>query len=438
VNTSTLPVPDPVPAPGPDSAPNPIPGHAEPVSATERIATLDVLRGLAILGILVMNIQVFAMPMAAYSNPLAYGSLEGLNRLVWDLSYLFANLKFVSLFSMLFGAGIVLMLDRAEAKGELRPGWLHVRRMMWLLLFGLIHAYLLWAGDILVPYATVALLIFPLRKARPAVLIACSVVLVTLGSLINILGGWSMAFWPDDAIREFLQEWRPDAKTLDGELSAYRGNWLQQMPYRAEFSFFMQVPGFFFFTLWRCGGLMLLGMALVKTGFLRGTASARSYWTVLLGGGALGMALTAVGIQQNFAHQWDMGYSFFFGTQWVYWGSLFVALAYAAGIALLVRSRALPSIAGALGAVGRMAFSNYILQTVVCTAVFYGHGLGLFGYVDRVGQMGVVLAVWALNITVSLWWLSRHRYGPLEWLWRRLTYGSAAIAGPGKVPSEAV
>lgn len=425
--------------PLPDSPPVPeaCRGHAEPVSATERIVTLDVLRGFAILGILAMNIQFFAMPQAAYSNPTAYGSLAGANGLVWLCSYLFANLKFVSLLSMLFGAGIVLMLERAEAKGERWPSWLHIRRMLWLLLFGLIHAYVLWAGDILVPYATVALLLFPLRKAPPAVLIALSVVLVTVGSLINFLVGWSIPFWPEDATKGFLQQWQPDAATLEDELAAFRGNWFRQMPYRAEFSFFMQVPGFFFFTLWRSGGLMLLGMALVKTGFLRGAASARTYRLVLLSGGVLGLALCGMGVQQNFAHQWDLRYSFFFGTQWNYWGSLFLALAYAAGIALLVRSHALAAIAKALAAVGRMAFSNYILQTVVCTLVFHGHGLGLFGYVDRVGQTGVVLAVWAVNITLSQWWLSRYRYGPLEWLWRRLTYGGAALSGGRGVPAEA-
>lgn len=139
---------------------------AAPVTAGERIVSLDVLRGFAILGILIMNIQSFSMISAAYLNPTAYGDLTGLNRVVWTLSHLFADLKFISIFSMLFGAGIVLFARRLEAKG-LRAGPVHYRRAIWLLLIGLAHGFLLWYGDILAIYGLVGLIVYLMWRRSP-------------------------------------------------------------------------------------------------------------------------------------------------------------------------------------------------------------------------------------------------------------------------------
>ena len=144
--------------------------HAGPVVQTARIDSIDVLRGFALLGILLMNVQSFAMPQAAYFNPTAYGDLEGANLDVWVAVRMLADQKFMTIFSMLFGAGIVLMAGRAEARGDGRR--VHYRRMGWLLVIGLLHAHLLWAGDILFLYAVCGMLVYPLRHQPPGRLIA--------------------------------------------------------------------------------------------------------------------------------------------------------------------------------------------------------------------------------------------------------------------------
>ena len=137
-----------------------------PVAPEERIISLDVLRGFAVLGILIMNIQSFSMIMSAYVNPTAYGDLSGLNRLVWTLSHIVADHKFMTIFSILYGAGIVLLTRRAEERGE-NPGGLHYRRTIWLIIFGLIHAYVFWYGDILFKYGVCALFAFFFRNLQP-------------------------------------------------------------------------------------------------------------------------------------------------------------------------------------------------------------------------------------------------------------------------------
>ena len=154
-----------------------------PVEASERIASLDVLRGLAVLGIMIMNIQAFAMPMAAYSNPTAYGDLSGINFFIWLVSYLFVDQKFLSMFSLLFGAGICLFADRVEARSG-RSAGLHYRRMFWLLLFGLVHAYFLWSGDVLVTYALCGLVIFFLRNRSPRTLVIIGLAVFSVASVI--------------------------------------------------------------------------------------------------------------------------------------------------------------------------------------------------------------------------------------------------------------
>src|SRR5438876_8709067 len=159
-----------------------------PVAETERIVPMDVLRGFALLGILVMNIQSFAMVEVAYDNPTAYGDLKGANFLVWLLSHLLADQKFISIFSMLFGAGIVLMWQKAESSGA-RPARLHYRRVGWLILFGLLHAYLLWHGDILYAFGMCGLFVYLFRRKSPRTLVSSSLVLDTVGSLIVIRFG---------------------------------------------------------------------------------------------------------------------------------------------------------------------------------------------------------------------------------------------------------
>lgn len=392
-----------------------------PVAPRERIPALDILRGFALLGILIMNVQFFAMPDAAYFNPTAYGDLTGLNRWVWIFGHIVADQKFMTLFSMLFGAGILLVSQRA-ADREQRPAGLHYRRIFWLFVIGMLHAYLLWAGDILVAYALCGVVVYLLRNREAKTLLILGVLSLAVGSLMSIMGGLSMPFWPPEAVQQNMQRWSPSAATIQTQLTAYRGGWLDQMGERVPATIAMQTFGFFFWASWRAGGLMLIGMALYKWGVLTAERSDRFYVWLTTAGLAVGLPLVIWGIVRHFQAGWTMEYSMFFGSQFNYWGSLFVSLGWMGTVMLITRSGVLPALRERLAAVGRTALSNYLLQTILCTVIFYGHGLGLYGHVERWGQILIVLGIWGLQLVISPWWLSRYRFGPAEWLWRSLTY----------------
>ena len=405
---------------------------AKPVEAGGRIASLDVLRGFALLGILVMNIQLFAMPSAAYQNPTAWGDLTGINLGVWTFAHVFFSQKFLTLFSMLFGAGVCLFADRLEARGG-RPAKWHYRRMGWLLAFGLAHAYLLWAGDILVTYAICGCLVYLLRRRGPRTLVTVGGASLLATSLLLVLAGSALTVpeIPEEAISEIRRGWTPDASELDAEIAAYRGGWSEQQPVRAEEAFGIHLGLLPFFAIWFCGGLMLIGMALYKWGVLGAARDDHFYRRLASIGLLAGLPLVAFGTWWNFAGGWAWQRSMFFGTLFNSWGCIPVALGYLGLVMLAVRRGFLPGLQARLAAVGRMAFTNYLLQTVLCTTVFYGHGLGLFASAERYQQLLIVFAVWALQLWLSPIWMRRYSYGPLEWLWRTLTYGRLPRATPG-------
>ena len=393
---------------------------AAPVPQTERIDSIDVLRGFALLGILVMNIQAFAMPQTAYINPTAYGDLTGANRYVWIAGRMFADQKFMTIFSMLFGAGIVLMTGRAEARGDGRR--VHYRRMRWLLVIGLLHGYLLWWGDILFHYAVCGMLVYPLRRQSPGRLIAIGLALLVAASAFWGLMGLSFPYWPEEVRTEIEEEaWRPTPEKIDTELATYRGGWLDQLPHRSATALGMQTFLLIIWIVWRAGGLMLIGMALFKKEVFSARRSSGFYAALIAVAAVVGLPLQAYGISLSFADAWSFG-SLFVDTQLVYWASIAVGLGYVGAVMLACRTAALRRVTRPFAPVGQTALTNYLLQTVICTTIFYGHGLGLFGAVDRVGQVGVMAGVWAVQLIASPLWLRRFRFGPVEWLWRSLTY----------------
>lgn len=364
-----------------------------------------------------MNIQSFAMPLAAYVNPTAYGDLAGANLWIWIVSHVFFDQKFITIFSMLFGAGIVLMASRAGDDAA----QLHRHRMGWLIVFGLAHAYLLWYGDILFAYAVCGLLVFPLRDRGPRFLLVLAAALIVIGSLATVAFGLSMASVPPTEAA--FDSWNPSAETLAREIDAYRGGFVEQLRFRVPEALEFQTLYMILFGVWRVCGVMLLGMALFRLDVLTARRAARVFAALAAGGFAIGLPLVIEGVRQNFAHAWSPGYAMFFGTLWNYWGSVAMAIGWTGLLLLLLRLGWLSVAAGALAAVGRMAFTNYILQTIICTTIFYGHGLGWFGSVDRTGQILLVIAICALQLAISPIWLRHFAYGPLEWGWRRLTYG---------------
>lgn len=392
-----------------------------PIAPSERFLALDVLRGFAVLGILIMNIQSFSMIEAAYLNPTAYGDLTGLNRWVWILSHLFGDQKFMTIFSILFGAGIVLLTNKAESTGKSAAG-LHYRRTFWLLVIGMIHAYVFWYGDILVAYALCALLAFLFRKATPRKLVIVGLIVVAVSSLLYLFSGLSVPYWPPEAHQGTMVSWKPGSEIIAKELSALRGSWLEQLTHRVPSSLKFQTFIFLIWTGWRAGGLMLIGMAFYKWGILTAQRSKRFYIILMCIGFGIGLPIVSFGIIRNFAANWSLDFSMFLGWQYNYWGSLFVACGYISLIMLICKLMKPEKIIRPFAAVGRMALTNYLLQTIICTTVFYGHGFGLFGKIERTEQILIVVGIWIFQLIISPVWLRHFRFGPAEWMWRSLTY----------------
>lgn len=399
---------------------------AGPTDPGDRIVSLDALRGFALLGILVINVWYFSMPLVAGENPLAFGDFTGANYAAWLLGHVLFEGKFVTLFTVLFGAGIVLFTESKERQGQ-PVLTLHYRRTLLLLAIGLCHAYLLWYGDILVIYALCALLAVFARTWRPRTLVAVGLLLIAVPAALFVFFGTFASELPPEA----LETWQPTDEEIRAEIEAYRGGWVEQMDHRIPTAFAVHTALFAIWHFWRTTGLMLIGMALFKRGILSNERSDRFYRRLLVGGGLLGLGSILAGVWYRTLHDWAFVETVFFAPLFNYWGSLALAGGYIGGIMLWCRRRPTGIATGAFAAVGRTAFSNYLLQTVLATTIFYGHGLGLFASVSRVEQLGVVLLIWAIQVPLSVWWLRYFRFGPVEWLWRTLTYGERQPMGRG-------
>ncbi|QGA84262.1 DUF418 domain-containing protein [Halomicrobium sp. LC1Hm] len=387
---------------------------ATPTPPSDRIVSLDAIRGLAVLGILLINVWVFAMPESVLLNPQTYGDLTGANYWAWLAAHVFAKSKFITLFSALFGAGILLFTDSKRRDGEAAMG-LYYRRIGWLLLAGLGHAYLLWYGDVLVAYAFCGLLLVSFRNREPAVLARLGVLFLLAPFATELFA--AIAQGPS----VIAQQWQPPAATLQQEVATYRSGWLAQMDHRVPTAFRRQTSGFVGATLWRAGGSMFLGMALYRWGVLTGERSTQFYRR-LVAVGVVGLLVVLAGVWYIEANDWSADAAMYW-RQFNHWGSLLVAGGYVGAVTLYTRWRPTGIVTRTLAAVGRTAFTNYLFQTVLATSIFYGHGLGLFGRLDRVELLGVVVVIWAVQIALSVVWLRFFRFGPVEWCWRTLTYG---------------
>jgi len=392
-----------------------------PIQTKERIQALDFLRGFALLGILIMNIQLMAMPMAAYLNPTAFGDFNGINKAVWIFGHLFADEKFMTIFSILFGAGIVLMTQRAvERTGK--SAALHYRRTFWLLVIGLIHAHLIWSGDILVPYAVGAIFVYFFRNLKPIPLIVVGILIVAVHTLLYVFMGTTMEFWPPESLEMAKQSWIPSAEHMQHQIEALTGTLGEQIAFNSAEATFLETFVLLMILFWRASGLMLVGMAFYKLGILTAKRSGAFYTRGLLIGCTLGLMISGYGMKTNFDANFSFEYSMYLGSQWNYWGSLFMSFGYICGIMLIAKSNILPWLRDRLAAVGQMALTNYIMQSVLGVLIFWGVGLGLCGKFERWEQFLVVIGVWVLQVLWSRPWLNKYRFGPLEWLWRSLTY----------------
>jgi uncharacterized protein len=426
--------------------PKPLPGqNAGPVTAAERLVSLDTLRGVAVMGILVMNVYAFAMPLAAYYNPLIMGGTDALNMGTWFFTHLLFDQKFMTIFSMLYGAGVVMMMNRAEAR-DVPFTSVFYRRSAWLIVFGLLHGYFIWFGDILFHYALMGMIVFLFRKASPRMLITIACIMLPVTLLINFGSSFYMeelqadvaaieqmqsdGATPDEEQQQKLEAWlevravfAPTAEDIAAEVTAYKGTYVDALAQRAPFVAFMQLNLTLVFVVWRVGGLMLLGMALMKLGVLSGQRSMRFYRKMTVIGYGVGLPLAILSAVILDAHQFDPLYVARYGGIPNYFGSILVAFGHIGAVLLVVKSGAFQAAVHRVAAVGRMALSNYLAHSLVMTSLFYGYGLGLYAEVPRIWQQGFVAALIGLQLALSPWWLKHFRFGPAEWLWRSLTYG---------------
>lgn len=399
--------------------------------AGERLVTLDALRGFAVMGILAMNIVAFAMPEMAYVSPRAYGGETPSDIAAWALGFLLFDGKMRGLFSILFGASMLLIIDRAEASGQ-NPGSVHYRRMAWLAVFGLCHYFFIWWGDILFLYAAVGCIAFRFRAWEPRRLIKWALGFFTFGVVLtSLFFGAQLAIAsaaddPASPMAEAGREVRAEYAKIDGEvteeLALYRGPYLPILDSRLDSAInpFIGV----LMTMLETLPLMMLGMALFRNGFLTGAWAAADYrrtaWRWLPPGVVLTLLVGWL--------QWRSGFDYLVGVNafmaWAGPGRLMMTIAYAALLVLLIQRASASAGIARVAAAGRAAFSNYLGTSIVMTTIFYGYGVGLFGDVGRWTLYLFCIGMWAVMLLWSKPWLERFRYGPLEWLWRSLARGT--------------
>ena len=394
--------------------------NLQSISSTNRIHSLDLLRGFAVLGILIMNITSFSQVNIAYMNPMIGAGLEGYNQYFHAFNYIFADTRFMSIFSILFGAGVVLFTNNAEAKGK-KVGALHYKRMFWLLLFGLLHAYFIWEGDILVAYAICGCLIYLLRKKTIRALSIISIILFIVPLTFNLMTYYGMTA---EELESTFAFFHPSSEEITTEVQIMQGSFLEQMPIRLENAIEFQTLVFMIETFWRTTSLMLLGMILYRKGILSSNKSISYYSKMILVGFGIGIIISLIGLNQSYDSGWSGAYVMTIGANYKLISGVFIAIGYIGFVMWCFKKGVFKKLQNRLQSAGRMAFTNYIGMSLICSLIFNGHGLALYGTFDRLQQFLVVISIWVLILIVSPLVLRKYRYGPLEWLWRKVTYFS--------------
>jgi uncharacterized protein len=391
----------------------------EPVQSSERIQTLDILRGVAVLGILLVNMGSYSRPGDFPVQQVWPGPAD---RAVTWLTVFLAEGKFVTLFSLLFGVGMAVQMERAEARGA-RFVPLYARRLLVLLLFGVAHALLLWDGDILHSYALCGfvLLLFFRRRSPKTLLISALVCWTPLVLLYVVVTGLSVYhhFDPQSASDFLSVNTAEDQKEVAEALRVYtQGTMGEMVKLRAEKLSWGWLAAPFMLDL------LLLGLYIGRRGILQDVAAHetflrkvrwRGFWLGLTGnllcafGGSF--APSPVSVRQSV------------GALVGLLAAPILSCCYAATLALLAQAEVWQQRLAPLAAVGQMALTNYLLQSLICTTIFYGYGLKLYGRVGPAYGLLLTLAIYAAQVWWSGWWLRRFRFGPMEWLWRSLTYG---------------
>lgn len=405
-----------------------------PVERGERIDSIDVLRGVAVLGILTINIFLFGLPAELDKSPVLFIGDGVANLTTYFIAFIAFEGSQRAIFSMLFGAGIVIftsrMLNSERAQFAKR---IYYRRTWWLIVFGLVDAYLLlWLGDILFLYGVVGLVLYFARDWTPRrlLLIAGAILLVLclvrLG--ISALYGFAKSI-ADDPVRaamygmdeSVLDSIRPpSAEVLNESIATRGGGYLSAFGENAFYSLMSQTLNTILMLFWDALALMMIGMALFKMKVFSAFYSAKVYLLMTVLG--LGVGYFVNWWEVHDTAQMDIYVRYF---EWTYdIGRIANALGYVGLVMLICNLQILPMLRSCLAAVGRMALSNYVMQTIICNTMFVV--FGLFGTFDLAQLYLVVLGIWATQLIYSPLWLNHFNYGPLEWLWRKLTYAGLA------------
>ncbi len=419
------------------------PSQFQPTQAAARINSLDVIRGIALLGILLMNISGMGLPFA-YSDPTIAGGAEGLNLDVWIINNLFFEGTMRGLFTLLFGAGVILLTSRLEKNGAgIGTADIYYRRMLWLLLFALVHSYvLLWEGEILYPYAIFGLMLFPLRNSSPKQLIIAGLVLLAIGMVWDVGAYRKLLKTQKEGVaaellqkqgdsltekqQEALEKWekKKEKKTpeeIAERIEQMQGGYLTVFKAKIKDNQMMQTWVIYRYWPWDLLSFMLLGMAFFKLRIFHGERSMLYYLIMLITGYLIGLSInyyeTNVVLEGNFdaVSQSKSGQTYAIGR-------LFTTLGHIGLFMLFIKSGILRFLQASLAAVGRMALTNYIMHSIIAAFIFFGFGFSLFGKLERYELFYIVGGIWLFQLIYSPIWLKYFKYGPAEWLWRSLTY----------------
>ena len=414
-----------------------------PLKSSDRILSLDIMRGVVLLGILLMNINSMGLAQA-YIDPTGSGGSSGLNLTTWITTNLFFEGTMRALFSLLFGVGMFIFMDRLEKKGAgINAANIYFRRLLWLLVFGLIHGYLLlWTGEILYDYALMGFLVFSFRNLPPIKLTIIAIVLFSIGALWNYTDyKKDIKFVEDVAL---VKNYKLEGKTLSRELEEVDMKWekreLERSPEGiAEYNTnmrrgYVDVVAFlapenkhsdidwpYRWDLWDILSMMLIGIALFKWNILSAEKSFKFYGLMAVLGYLIGLSINYYETQSIMDGNFSL-LSFSKANITYDLGRVPVAIGHVGAIMLFCKLPILRWLKSSLAAVGKMALTNYVMHSVIAMFIFTGVGFGLFGTFQRFELLYIVFAIWIFQLIASPIWLKYYQYGPLEWIWRNLSY----------------
>ncbi|MEA1786150.1 DUF418 domain-containing protein [Arenibacter sp. GZD96] len=416
----------------------------KPTVKQARINALDVIRGIALLGILLMNINGMGLPYS-YEDPSVLGHTEGLNYAVWFANELFFEGTMRGLFTILFGAGVILLTSRLIDKGAgISTADVYYRRIVWLLLFGLVNTWVfLWDGDILYAYGLFGFFLFPFRNLPVKSLLIIAAVLICIGTAWDIsdyhknktlkteaeqaLALKESGAELDKKAEGAIAEWEKIStkKTLEEiqeHIAGMQGNYFEVQQEKAPEIQWMQTWFQYRYGAWDILSFMFLGMAFYKLRILHSEKSVKFYVILALIGYAVGLSVNYYEVNLITSNNFDTLH-IYQAKQTYNIGRLFITLGHIGFFMLFIKSGVLGFLQRGLAAVGRMALSNYLMHSIITSIVFLGFGFGLYGQLERYELYYVVFSIWIFQLIVSPIWLKYFLFGPFEWLWRSLTYG---------------